>query len=311
MMKESAKTKLTVGVVALCGPQHVERCLRALAAQARSPGTPRFEVVVAHAPEMEGVPRLREEFPEARFVCREGLQTPIDLAALAASEARSEILLLTEDHCEPGAEWVERLSAALEPGRAAAGGGIETDAQSATAWAFYFVDFFRYLEPVAQGAAKSVSVCNAAYRRAELEAIRACWERGFHETEVHEQLQRRFGKLWLVEGAAVKMRREVRLGDALRERYDLGRLFAAKRAGFSSGRERGFYLLFSPALPALLLGRMAAKAFTRGDTAGKFLRALGSLAAMVVAWSWGEFCGYLTGRAPEKVRFAEEVASDG
>ena len=225
---------VTVGVVALCGPRHVEKCLSALAAQVRGPNTPEIDVVVAHAPELRGLSRLIQQFPQVRFVCREGMQTPIDLAALAASEGRGEVLMLTEDHCIPGSEWVAQLSAALQQGRTAVGSGIETDTTSAVSWAFYFVDFFRYVEPVTKGAAVSVSVCNVAYRRTELEAISDSWKSGFHETEVHNQLQRRFGTLWLVAGATVKMRREVRLGDALRERFDLGRLFAAKRAGFSS-----------------------------------------------------------------------------
>ncbi|MBI3661678.1 MAG: hypothetical protein HY234_01310 [Acidobacteria bacterium] len=304
MTSAAPNPSVTVGVVALCGPRHIERCLRALEAQSEAPA---FDVVVAHNAALAGVSALGERFPAARFVCREGFQTPIDLAALAASKAAGEILLLTEDHCVPEPEWVRRLSAALEPGRAAVGGGIETDAKTATSWAFYFVDFFRYLEPVPAGEAVSVSVCNVAYRRAELEGIRECWERGFHETEVHEQLRQRFGALWLVAGAAVKMRREVRFGDAVRERYDLGRLFAAKRAGFSGRGRRVFYLLFSPGLPVLLLGRMAGKALRRADTAGKFLQALAALVALVVAWSWGEFLGYLTGRAPAAVRFAEEI----
>jgi hypothetical protein len=100
--------------------------------------------------------------------------------ALAAENARGEILMLTEDHCVPAPQWVSRLDAALIAGRSAAGGPVDTRAASTpSAWAFYFLDFYRYATPVAEGITPALTVCNVAYRRADLEAIRDSWATGF------------------------------------------------------------------------------------------------------------------------------------
>jgi hypothetical protein len=299
--------RVTVCVVALCSARHIERCLAALEGQQDAPP---FDVVVAHDPALPGTAEIRRGVPGVRFVSEQGRRNPIDLAALALREAAGETILLTEDHCEASPAWVRTLSAALAPGRAAVGGEISTPLDSrAVAWAFYFADFFRYAPRVREEPSPVVSVCNAAYRRADLERIRPQWESGFHETAAHALLCREGGRLWLVPGAGVTMRRNVLLGHALRERYSLGRLFSARRLAFLSPARRALYSLLAPLLPALLLARMArhaARCGARVFFAG-FVRSLVPLVAMVLAWSWGEWLGYLTARAPERVFFAPEA----
>jgi hypothetical protein len=179
---------------------------------------------------------------------------------------------------------------------------------SPAGWAFCYVDFFRYMRPVAEGPTPSLSVCNVAYHRSQLTAIAPVWETGFLETEVHAHLARQFGPLWLVPGAEVRVRRNVRFRDAVYERYAFGRLFGATRLQAKSVSRRLGYTLMAPALPALLFGRLAAKAFASGGTAARFGRALPALVVLVCAWSWGEGLGYLTGRPPDRLTTAPERA---
>lgn len=295
--------KITAGIASLTAARQIERCLRALEAQEDAP---EFDVVVAHNPALEGVAGLREKFPAVRFVGRVGWWAPIQLMALAASEARGEIFMMTEDHCVPEPDWVRRLCDALQTGRAAAGGPIDTRRDAtAAAWAFYFLDFFRYLSPVVEGVTPAISVCNVAYRRADLEAIRECWETGFHETEVHWRLCAKHGPLWMEPKARIIMLRNVGFGGAMGECYGQGRLFAAKRVEFADTKKRIFYLLLAPLLPVLLLIRRAQKGLS--DAPGQFLKSLPALMAMVLAWSWGEGMGYLTRRPPQKLALAEDI----
>ena len=305
MVTSSFLPSVTVAVAAVCSPKHVERCLQGLAAQKDAPP---FEVVVAHDPAWGDLSGLMREHPGARTVARRGAGNPMELATLAIQEAQGEIILLTEDHCMPSPEWVRRLCDALQPGRAAVGGAIETDADApGIVWAYYFVDFFRYMKPIPDGPAHAVSVCNVGYRRADLLQVRSAWEHGFHEPAVHQMLQQRFGTLWLVPGAEVRMRRNLQLGPAVKERFTGGRMFAVQRLQFASPGKRLLYAALAPALPLLLLGRMARKALRRPGVYLSFLRALPALGTLVAAWSLGEWIGYLTGHPPHAVVYAPEV----
>ncbi len=302
---------VTVAIVAICSAEHVERCLAALNAQV---GAPPFEVVVVFDPHIDGMPALRARYPGVRMVANAGQRSPLELAARAVRESASDIVLLTEDHCIPSLHWVARLCAAVQlPGRAAAGGTVLTEpGVSGLDWAFYYVDFYRYGRGATAGPASSLTVCNVAYLRRLLDAIAPLWSSIFHETAINEALRSRFGDLWLITDAPVRMRRRVRFADATRERYAFGRLFGCTRLEFAGRRRRWAYVLLSPALPLLLLGRMAARAARTRPTSREFFRGLPALTVLVVAWSWGEWLGYLTRRRPRSLVVAPEVgASSG
>jgi hypothetical protein len=294
-----------VAVVGICGAAHLARCLEALR---RQQGAPPFDVVVAYDPALEDVPALAARFPEARLVANRGQRTPLELASRALRESRGEVVLLTEDHCVPEPGWAAALLAGLPDGAAAAGGAVTVAAQATPLdFAFYFVDFFRYAPPVAAGPSPTLTVCNVAYRRAALDAVAELWHGFFHETAVNDALRARFGPLVLVPGAAVRMGRHVAAREALRERYAFGRLFGATRLAFASGGRRAWLTALAPGLPLLLLSRMARKALPQPELRGRFLRALPALLALVLAWSWGEWLGYLTGRRPARLTVAPET----
>lgn len=298
----------TVAVVGICGAGHLERCLAALDEQV---GAPDFDVVVVHDPRLSNMAEVASRHG-ARAVANRGQRTPLELASRAVEEARGEVVALTEDHCVPRPRWLARLCTALRSAPSAVGGTVETSGDPGPVdWAFYFVDFFRYARPAPAGPSPSLTVCNVAYRREQLAAIREVWKELFHETAVNDALRERFGPLRLVPEAGVRMRRSVSLGDALRERYAFGRLFGCTRLRFTGPGLRMLYVLTAPALPALLLGRMAAKAVRDRDLRARFLRALPALSALVCAWSWGEWLGYLTGRRAASEVVAPEAGGAG
>jgi len=256
--EESRFESVSVAVVAICGAVHLERCLAALQVQE---GAPVFDVAVAYDPNIAGIDEVAARFPDVRFVVNAGQRTPLELASRALEAARGELILLTEDHCVPAPSWVREMVAAQAPGRAVVGGRVEIGpGASATDWAFYFVDFFRYAGPVREGPSPTLTVCNASYKRAQLDEVRDAWTEIFHETAINDRLRDRFGSLWLCERSEVTMGRHVTLRDALFERYAFGRLFGCTRIGYVSRAKRLYYALLAPLLPLLLLGRMANKA---------------------------------------------------
>lgn len=298
--------RVTVAVVGICSAAHIARCLDALRKQEHAPA---FELVVVHDPNIPDVAPLAARYPEARLIANRGQRTPLELASAAMAAARGDLILLTEDHCIPRPDWVRVMSdAAQVPGRAVVGGRVEiAPGATATDWAFYFVDFFRYAAPVREGPSPTLTVCNAAYRRDQVNAVRDFWKTYFHETAINDALRERFGALWLEPESEVTMGRHVKLGDAVYERYAFGRLFGCTRIGFVGAGRRLYYALFSPALPVLIALRMMGKAFRSAKLAGALLRAIVPLKLMVFAWSWGEWLGYVTGKHPRSLVVAPEI----
>lgn len=297
---------ITVAVIGICSAQHIERCLDAVAAQRDAPP---FDVVVVHDPNISGVAAVADRHQDTRFLANEGQRTPLELASAAMRVATGDLILLTEDHCIPRSDWVRVMASASQAGgRAVVGGRVEVapDA-SVTDWAFYFVDFFRYAAPVSHGPSPSLTVCNAGYRRAHIEAISTFWQKHFHETAINDALRERFGDLWMEPASEVMMGRHVELGDAVYERYAFGRLFSCTRIEFVGHGRRLYYALFSPVLPLLILGRMASKASRSAVLTKAFLRALWPLVLMTCSWCWGEWLGYVTGRHPRSLVVAPEI----
>lgn len=304
---EKDTQSVTVAVVGICGAPQLDRCLSALR---RQEGAPAFNIIVVYDPHLKDVPSLGGKYPDVRLIANEGQRSPLELASTAIRESNGDLILLTEDHCEPDRSWVKTLVEAQEQRYAAVGGVVETDAKSAVDFAFYLVDFFRYGGKVSEGASPSLTVCNVSYRRAYLEEIRSIWQEFFHETAVNDALRRRFGPLWLTPSARVVMRRHVTFVDSLRERYAFGRLFGATRIKFASRGRVLCYKLFAPALPIVILGRITHKILKSPSALTAFLRALPALTSMILAWSWGEWLGYLTERRSSWLIVAPEVRNE-
>jgi len=257
-----------------------------------------FDVTVVFDPAIP-VEACRSRFPEFHFIPNGGERTPLQLVSTALARCQGDLILLTKDHCVPDRHWVRRMVDAQAPDRAAVGGRVEPPGDaSAVEWAFFFIDFYRYTSPIAEGWSPTLTVCNVSYERKRLDTIRNVWKDAFVETSVNDALAARFGRLWLEETSEVTLHRNLTLADALFERYAFGRLFACSRVtGVSMGR-RLFYVALSPALPVLLLGRLTNAALRSRRHTRALLRSCLPLTLMVISRSVGEWLGYVTGRPP-------------
>lgn len=308
MTETKVPPDVTIVVIAICSLPQLERAIRAIEDQVFG-GT--AEVIVAADPRLGELTAVQSEFPKCVFLSRADCRTPIELTVMALNAANGDRVVLTEDSCIASPGWLTAITSASPDGRGAVGGPVEAMPGISNAmWAFCYVDFFKYMRPLAGGPTPTLSVCNVAYRRSDLMEVADAWSSGFVETEMHGLLERKFGPLWLSPDPEVRVVRNVKFGDAVYERYAFGRLFGAARIVGSPMKRRVFYMLASPALPFLLMSRMLAKARTDSALMKRFISALPELLAMVFAWSWGEGLGYLTGRRPQRVTTAPEVTAD-
>lgn len=303
---ESNVESVTVAVIAMCGAKRLNLCLDALARQLDAPP---FELIVVYDPRLTGIESVGEQHPGARVIRNSGQHTPLQLVPKALTEARGEIILLTKDHCAPDSNWVHaHVAAQREHGRGAVGGVMRPSQETgALGWAVFFLDFFRYVEPRTAGPADALTVCNVSYRKSQLDAVRPIWETIFHETAVNRALRERFGPLWLESRAAVTMGRRVAFRDIARERYAFGRSFGATRLEYSSGLQRIVFILLSPMVPLVVMGRMLAVVMRNPRYLAAFCKSLAYLVILLCGWTLGEWLGYVTHRRSRAFGLAPEA----
>lgn len=298
---------------------HLGPCLQALLGQT---GAPPMEIVVPYHPAVEGIDKVRAQYPGVRFFEVADLRTYTgrpgsrehhdELRARGLAAARGSVVALIEDHGVPAADWAARFVEAHRGPYAGLGGAIENGIDRPLNWAVYFCDFLRYQNPLPEGETATVSDANVAYKRKTLDSVRPIWREIFHEASVNGALRAKGEKLALAPRAVLYQHRQgLRLRPAMQERFVWGRSYGATRARLAGTGRRLFWAVFAPGLPVLMMARMSAAAWKKRRTISRFLTALPFTAALAVSWSCGELTGYLTGRANAAGAQAAEAIARG
>jgi hypothetical protein len=290
---------LSVVVVPYAGVEAMRSCLDALARQ-EHPGS--VEIIVPIDEETITWQSLAHHAARPRMVRVPGRRGPAARRAVGVREARGAIVAITEDHCLPEPGWCAAVRKAHAAPHAAIGGPVDKqEPDGALGWALYLCDYGRYMSPMAEGAATALTDCNVSYKRAALDAIADVWRDAFHETSVHWALAKRGETLWLAPEMRVRQRRRRPLGEAMRERYVHGRIYAGTRVLETPLARRAALAAMAPALPVIIAQR-AMRHAARGGHVGRAALALPAIVATGVAWSLGELVGYVTGHGPAEAR---------
>jgi hypothetical protein len=197
----------------------------------------------------------------------------------------------------PRPGWLRTLHEGLEAtGAAGVGGAIAPGAGlSATDRALYLMRYASYLPPVPSSRSFEPPGDNALYRAESLREVEATWQSAFWEVEVHRALRSRGATVACAPEAVVTFEGGTRLGSAL-----LHRLAHAYQYG--RGRVRGLGWAHRlarasafPAVPPLLLARIAGTLQRRGEPFGPWLGTLPQLLVLLSTWSLGEAAGAFWG----------------
>ena len=295
----------SLSVVALAFGGGLPRCLATLREQVAET---RAQVIVPHDDTLKDVDELRAMFPGVSFISLGGTRTPAELRAVGAARATGDVVAFLEGHCQPSPDWCRRMLAAHQSPHAAVGGPIEKGLpegrsnDSALNWAVYLADYSRYMMPLPEGATHALSDCNVSYKRAALEATKQLWASEFHENVVNGALHRQGDSLWFDPAVVVFEQRELDLGDALRDRFNFGRLFGSTRVPGVGLPKRAVMAAAALVMPPLLVGRVVGTMRRRGRHQDQLLRSMPSLVMISTAWMVGEAIGYLTGTAGRSLR---------
>jgi hypothetical protein len=205
-------------------------------------------------------------------------------------------VVLTEDHCIAGKDWLSTLLLRLGNSRDVVGGGMGNNRRKrAVDWGAFFAEygFFSGTRPADRGGAPLLTGANVCY--ADSVSLRVGeWARaGTWENVIHDRLREEGARFGFVPEAWVFQNQEYGISAFCRDRFEHGRDYARDRVSETGGSGRWRWLVGTPVLPFLLAWRVGVAA--AGLSPGAFLRALPLTWLFLAAWATGEAAGYWAG----------------
>jgi glycosyltransferase involved in cell wall biosynthesis len=287
-------SNLSVVIASIVGAPFIDECLESLEAQAKSCDA---ETLVVACGTAEYAERIARKFPWVRVIHRSVRETIPDLRRRGAEEATGRMVAIIEEHCLAAPDWLQRAQEAHAQGDFGAVGGpvVDHDYKRLRDWVVYFCEYNGYLPPWQDGETFNLGSANIAYSREVLIKYRDYLSGGYWEAALHPKLIADGVKLRSVNRMVVYHNGPFDFGYYLGQRYLFSRAFAGCRGQSMPVLKRLIYILASPAVPFLLLGRMAKRVFSRKCRIDRFIQAVPLLIPVVFVYVAGELVGYLAG----------------
>ena len=189
----------------------------------------------------------------------------------------------------------------MRPAVGGAGGAFALASDSRPSVAgWFFLRYSNYIEERWRAGPTTGEIAgdNAMYRRSDLLTAGSS-AAGFWELEVHPQLRRAGLSLVAVAGATAVLMDAPHPSRAVRERFDHGCHFGASRVTSPAMRAR--LIAAAPAVPVVLLMRIARRVWPYPRYRRRFVRALPWLCLFLMAWALGEGVGAWRQQRPRAV----------
>ncbi len=300
--ERSTPPTVSVVIASVNGLPYPIACLEALESQEGDIPT---EVIVADCTGPSTVAAIRERFPSTTILAFDEPTSVPALRAAGIAAARGRLVAVTEDHCVPRPDWIRRIVEVHErTGWAAVGGGVVIAPTDRTVdWAVYFCEYGHLMSPVPAGPSDVIPGMNVAYDMEQLAPMREVFAEGMWENFLHDRLRAAGYQMGLDPSIVVAHDKYFTVPMFLSERYHLSRAFAGGRvAGTSFPGRLAWALGAVTALPPLLVARAVRNVWRRPPHRRRFLAAFPLVVLFSLAWSIGEFVGYLTGPGDSLVK---------
>jgi glycosyltransferase involved in cell wall biosynthesis len=284
--------KVSVVIASIVGAPFVDECLGSLERQARDRGA---EVIVVACGTSGYAERIARQFPWVRVIHQASRETVPALRCRGVEEAAGDVIAIIEEHCIAAPDWLERVAEAHAGGVCGVAGGpvAPCDYTRLRDWVVYFCEYNNYFPPWRPGEPHDLGSANIAYTRLLLLKYRDLLGGGYWEAALHPRLNADRVPFCAVPAMLVYHRGPFDYGYYLQQRYWFSRAFAGARK--LSARQKLVYILVSPAIPFLLLARMAGRVWRKRCRPGKFAQALPLLIPVLIVYVAGELAGYLAG----------------
>ena len=130
------------------------RILETLESLRKQAGAHTYEVLIGDCRNDEISRTIERNYPEVKLIpCPPRASLP-ELRTAALDRAKGQYIIVTEDHCVPTGNWLDRMAQAFctaPPGTAAVGGCVENGVHdTALDWARFFCEYSYFLAPVTE-----------------------------------------------------------------------------------------------------------------------------------------------------------------
>jgi len=276
-------------------------CLESLETQAAATGA---EILVMDG-DGQGLPEQQHTPAKIRWIRKPGASV-FQLRATGMSEARADIVAVTEDHCRVAPDWCQRVLDAHQrhPEAAAIGGVVENGATGSTLdWAQFLVANGPFMRPIKNGVTDCIALqANVSYKRHALPG--AFSNAGIMEMLYNQELHQR-GELLLADDSLLVYHvQSLGFKGSCAINFHNGRSIAGYRLQIMRLPERWLRLLGCFILPPVMLFRSYIMLAGKKRPIGFALSVTPYLITLLVCHAAGEFVGYITGagESPKHLR---------
>jgi glycosyltransferase involved in cell wall biosynthesis len=305
--------RVSVVIASYNSERTIERCLRSLEQQ---PDREAFEIIVVDSSQDGTADLIAREFPRVKLFRYSERKFPGDARNIGVCRSTGDIIAFTDADCfvEPG--WVHRILEAHEKMRHPVIGGavVNGNPESYVGWAHYFAEFSQWMPQATSCEMAEIPTTCLTVKRRIFEKSGPFIENTYCSDTAFNWTLGRYGYRPLFLPALwVSHTNIAQLHTLLRRKAFHGTCFARVRAteqSWSRSR-RVAYVLVSPALPALLFGRVLVRVIRKKAHVTRFLLASPLVFAVLIAWAWGEFLGYLSPSLHAIARGARVMLPEG
>ncbi len=290
-----AQIKLTVVITTYNARATVARCLSSLQEQTLRTG---FEIILVDSSTDGTADLVTEQFPEVALYTFSERMFCGDARNYGISQARGGIIAFIDADCIADPNWAEEILAAHQSDYPLIGGAVANGNQeSYVGWAHYFCEFNQWMPQAKYALVDEVPGCVLSLKRWAFDRYGPFIEQTYcSDSAFHWKMASDGHRALFVPSIKISHLNINSATKFLRHEIQHGKNFGTVRKVEQrlSRPKQVAHALFSPLLPLLLFLRAARRAATTGTYLKQFVRSAPLVLLGQMAWSYGEFLGYIS-----------------
>ena len=296
MSDNKGQIELSIIVVSYNARATIGRCLFALKRQ--SVGN-KAEIIVVDSSSDSTAEYVREKYPEVRLFTFAKRKYPGEARNFGISKARSELIAFVDADCIAEPNWAAEILRAHQSKHPVIGGAIANgNPESYVGWGYYFGEFVQWMPGTTKQLMEDIPTCCLSLKRWAFDKWGPYLEGTYcSDTAFSWKMSLDHKKLLFNPRIKVSHLNVDSLGRFLTHEKQHGMYFASVRVSETNmtKAQRVLYSVGTLILPLILFLRTTVSVFHKKVYLRAFLLTVPIVFAGRVAWSFGEFKGYLKG----------------
>ncbi len=276
--------------------QHtIERCLYALINQKCQRN---YEIIVVDSSQDNTSKIILQKFPDIAYYSFFERKYPGEARNFGATKANGQIFAFTDSDCIVEQDWIEKIIEAHKNPSPLIGGIIDNgNPESYVGWGHYFSEFSQWMPKTTPDHIEEIPAGCLSVKRWAFEKYGPFPAGTYSEdTLFNWRLRESQEQLLFIPGIKVRHINQTNFFKLLKKQAIHGKFFAIVRTSTKklSLFRRSIFILFAPLLPFILFYRICKRMIQNKTYVRQFITASPMVFFLLISWSWGEFCGYLS-----------------